>query len=397
MSTSLPDDESARAAALRGTSGLDTTAEQDFDDIAVLASQICGTPVGLVNLLDEDRQWFSRHLPGTPQEVPFCSHTVAGAGLLEVPDATRDARFSDTALVTGDAGFHFYAGAAVIIDGQHAVGTVGVLDRQPRVLDAGQKRALHTLARHVGARLELHRCARRTGEIADRLRQLDRMKESFLAGVSHELRTPLTSIRGYLEVLLDDDFDPRTARRFLSVMQQNSDRLMQLVDDLLTVARLSDDGPQVDVAEIDLTALAHEAIAAYRPLAEQRHVELRDRAADRTPALGDTRQLSQALHHLLGNAIKFTPAGGEVTVSTGGADAPELVVTDTGVGIPAADLPHLFDRFFRGAEADTMAAPGSGLGLAIVRSIVDAHHGHIHVTSEVGAGTTVRLSLPAAR
>jgi signal transduction histidine kinase len=220
------------------------------------------------------------------------------------------------------------------------------------------------------------------------------MKDSFLAAVSHELRTPLSSIRGYLEMLLDDEFDAETSRRFLSVMQRNSDRLLRLIDDLLLVARLTEDGMQLDLAEVDLAELAHQVTSACRPLADHKDVKLRDRTASPVPARGDAKRLGQALNHLVVNAIKFTAPGGEISVASTTAGEPELIITDNGVGIPASDLPHVFDRFFRSAAADSMAASGPGLGLAIVRSIIDAHHGSIHVQSEPGIGTTVRVTLP---
>jgi signal transduction histidine kinase len=394
----MPDDERERLAALHDAHVLDTESEPDFDDIAVLASEICGTPMGLVSLVDADRQWFKARIgldvQQTDRDVAFCAHVVTGHELLEVPDAKEDARFADNPDVLGGGQYRFYAGAPVILDGRHAVGTVCVIDHVPRELTAAQKRALRSLARHAAVQLELRRYARRAGDIADRLRQLDRMKDSFLATVSHELRTPLSSIRGYLEILLDDDFDAETSRRFLSVMQRNSDRLLRLIDDLLLVARISEDGMRLDIGEVDLADLAHQVTSACRPLAEHREVKLRDRTQSPVPARGDPKRLGQALNHLVVNAVKFTDPGGEIVISASDADEPELVVVDTGVGIPACDLPHVFDRFYRGAAADTTATQGSGLGLAIVRSIIDAHHGSLHVTSEPGLGTTVRLTLP---
>jgi signal transduction histidine kinase len=398
MKAAMPDDEPARIAALHDANVLDTEPEQDFDDIAVLASEICGTPMGLVSLVDSDRQWSKAKIgvdvEQTDRDTAFCAHAVTGHELLEVPDTTSDARFADNPDVAGGANYRFYAGAPVILDGTHAVGTVCVIDRVPRALTATQRRGLRSLARHAAVQLELRRYARRAGEIADRLRQLDRMKDSFLATVSHELRTPLSSIRGYLEILLDDEFDAETSRRFLAIMQRNSDRLLRLIDDLLLVARLSEDGMRLEFAEVDLAELAHQVTSACRPLAEHRQVKLRDRTESPVPARGDAKRLAQALNHLVVNAIKFTEPGGEITIDTSDTGEPELIIGDTGAGIPAADLPHLFDRFFRSAAADSMAAQGPGLGLAIVRSIIDAHHGSIHVDSEPGIGTTVRLTLP---
>ncbi|MEV6489509.1 ATP-binding protein [Actinoplanes sp. NPDC051633] len=398
MRAPLPEDEPTRLAALHDARVLDTAPEEDFDDIALLASEICGTPVGLVSLVDSDRQWFKAkvglEMDGCHRDLAFCAHTITGHELLEVPDAAQDPRFLNNPFVLQDDSIRFYAGAPVVLDGTLAVGTVCVVDHEPRELTPAQRRALRSLARHAAVQLELRRYARKAGEIADRLRQVDRMKDSFLATVSHELRTPLSSIRGYLEMLLDDDFDAETSRRFLSVMQRNSDRLLRLIDDLLLVARLTEDGLQLDLAEVDLAELAHQVTSACRPLAEHKEVKLRDRTESPVPARGDAKRLGQALNHLVVNAIKFTGASGEIAVDANAENEPELVITDTGVGIAADDLPHVFDRFFRSASADQMAAPGPGLGLAIVRSIIDAHHGTIRVHSEPGIGTTVRVTLP---
>jgi signal transduction histidine kinase len=394
----VPDDEPARLAALVDAQVLDTPPEEDFDDIALLASEICGTPMGLVSLVDSDRQWFKAKIgldvSEMHRDLSFCAYAIGGHELLEVPDASVDARFADNPLVSGADTIRFYAGAPVVLDGSHSVGTVCVVDHVPRELTSSQRRALRSLARHASVQLELRRYARHAGEIADRLRQLDRMKDSFLATVSHELRTPLSSIRGYLEMLLEDEFDAETARRFLSVMQRNSDRLLKLIDDLLLVAKLTDEGVQLDLTEIDLGEVAHHVTSACRALAEHKQVKLLDRTETPVPARGDAKRLSHALNHLVVNAIKFTGPGGEISVSTTDADEPELVISDTGIGISPDDLPHIFDRFYRTAAADTMAVPGPGLGLAIARSIIDAHHGSVHVKSEPGVGTTVRLTLP---
>ncbi|WP_285689444.1 ATP-binding protein [Actinoplanes sp. NBRC 103695] len=398
MRAPLPEDEPARLAALHDAQVLDTAPEEDFDGIALLASQICGTPMGLVSLVDTDRQWFKAKvgvdIDQTHRDLSFCAHAIQGHELLEIPDATHDHRFADNPMVLGDSGVRFYAGAPVVLDGTHSVGTVCVVDHVPRELSSAQRRALRSLARHAAVQLELRRYARHAGEISDRLRQVDRMKDSFLATVSHELRTPLSSIRGYLEMLLDDDFDAETSRRFLSVMQRNSDRLLRLIDDLLLVARLTDEGIQLDLAELDLAEVAHHVTSACRPLAEHKEVKLSDRTESPVPARGDAKRLSQALNHLVVNAIKFTAAGGEIAVDASAENEPELIITDTGLGIPADDLPHVFDRFYRSAAADQMATPGPGLGLAIVRSIIDAHHGSIRVHSDPGLGTTVHVTLP---
>jgi signal transduction histidine kinase len=398
MRAPVPADEPARLAALHAVGVLDTEPEEDFDDIALLASQICDTPVGLVSLIDADRQWIKAKVGAefvqAPRDLSFCAHTISTHDLMEVPDATADERFADNPIVVAEGGLRFYAGAPVVLDGTYSVGTVCVADRRPRELTDAQCRGLRSLARHAAVQLELRRYARNAGEIADRMRRLDRMKDSFLATVSHELRTPLSTIRGYLEILLDGGFDGETSHRFLTVMQRNSDRLLRLIDELLLVARLTDETMKLDVTELDLADLTLQVVTGCRPLAEHKKVVLRDLTGGPVPSRGDAKRLTQALNHLVVNAIKFTAPGGGITVEAVDSGEPELIITDTGIGIAEDDLPHVFDRFYRSAAADVMAVQGPGLGLAIVKSIIEAHHGSVHLESEAGTGTTVRLTLP---
>jgi len=396
----VPADEAARLAALHDAQVLDTPPEEDFDDIALLASEICQTPMGMVSLIDRDRQWFKAKIgldvPEAPRELSFCAHTITGDELLEVRDARDDERFSDNPYVTGRLGLRFYAGAPVVLDGLHSVGTVCVVDNQPRTLTASQRRALRSLARHASVQLESRRYARHAGEVAERLRELDQMKDTFLVSVSHEFRTPLSSIAGYLEVLLEGSYEPQTERRFLSVMQRNSTRLLGLVEELLLVSRLTGTGMDLDRTDLDLTEVSRAALESVRGAAEHRDVRLIDRSTGPVPARGDARRLGQALEHLLTNAVKFTGAGGEVVVQSHDGDRPGVTIADTGMGIADRDLPHVFERFYRGKAAEVMAVPGPGLGLAIVRAIVDAHNGTVKIESEPGVGTTVELVLPRA-
>ncbi|GAA3218974.1 ATP-binding protein [Dactylosporangium siamense] len=395
------DDEPQRLAALRETGILDTRAETDFDDIAALAADICDAPIAMVSMVDADRQWFKARVGWDPEQSArddsFCTHVVRDRQLLEIDDAAADPRYATNPAIA-EHGVRFYAGAPMLLQDGHAAGTVCVMDRKPRHLTLQQRRALRSLARHAAAHLELRRYARTVGHTADRLRELDRLKDSFLASVSHELRTPLASVRGYIEVLLDEDEaanDPETVRRFLAVMQRNADRLLRLIDDLLLVARLHETGLRLDVVEVDLNELAFQATLTSRPIAEHKRLTLTTRTDGPVPTTGDPERLAQALNHLLFNAIKFTPAGGHVTVTTTATPHPTLSIVDTGVGVPAEDLPHVFDRFHRSSTADHLAAQGAGLGLTIVKAIIDAHHGDITVTSAPGEGTTVCLTLPA--
>ena len=232
----------------------------------------------------------------------------------------------------------------------------------------------------------------------EHLRELDRLKDEFIALVSHELRTPLTSIRGYLEFLLEDadGLTPDHAR-FLAVVERNAERLQHLVNDLLFVAQVDAGRLTIQHAEVDLDSLAAEAVEAARVVAAAKQIELTLAAEPVGSLLGDRARLAQLLDNFISNAIKFTPEGGHVAVRTWAEDDRALVsIADSGIGIPADEQARLFERFYRASSATEQAIPGTGLGLAIAKAIVDAHGGAIRVESEVGVGTTFTVGLPRA-
>ncbi len=248
------------------------------------------------------------------------------------------------------------------------------------------------------ARAEAEAIQRLLTEQNERLRELDSMKDEFVSLVSHELRTPLTSIRGYLELLLDESggLTPEQTR-FLGVVDRNSERLLDLVGDLLFLAQV--DAGKLAIAHelVDLEALLHDSVEALRPIAESRGIELVTSIAPVPNRVGDGTRLGQVLSNLLSNALKFTPEGGRVCVALHADDDRTVVeVEDNGVGIPAAEQGRLFERFFRSSRATEAAIPGTGLGLAITKAIVEGHGGRISVASEENMGTSVRVELPLA-
>jgi signal transduction histidine kinase len=270
------------------------------------------------------------------------------------------------------------------------VGLVRELER------AGEERGrLHESERTALAEAEA--AQRLLLEQNDRLRELDRLKDEFVALVSHELRTPLTSITGYLELVLDDPELPDEQRRFLDVVDRNADRLLRLVSDLLLVAQIESGKLVLEPEEVDLVDLATQSVEVLRPAADARGIDLH-LDVDPIPSLkGDPARLGQLLDNLVSNAVKFTESGGRVVVALGvTGDEIVLAVSDNGIGIPVAEQRRLFDRFFRASTAQDRAIEGTGLGLTIVHAIVRAHGGTIELTSDEGQGTTFRVRLPVA-
>lgn len=217
----------------------------------------------------------------------------------------------------------------------------------------------------------------------------------FIADAAHELRTPLTAVGGQLELLLMGAVsDPAQQRRSLQRMNSELERTGRLVDDLLTLSRL-DARPVLRHEPVDLAALAHDVAQSIRDLAPDQHVAV----SAPTPLIvaGDPDRLRQVLLNVLDNARKYTPAGGDIRVDVQRRDGSAIVtIADTGIGIPAADVPHIWDRFYRVDQARTRASGGSGLGLAIVKGIIEAHGGSVALSSQPGLGTSVTLRFPLA-
>ena len=234
---------------------------------------------------------------------------------------------------------------------------------------------------------ELHR---RAGRID---RDNARVRDEFVAVVSHELRTPLTSILGYIE-LIDDDEQELSAdqRGYFDVVRRNANRLLYLVSDLLLVAEADDGSLRLERRHLDLASLVRDSVESARAAAERKDIEL-TWSAEHAPLSGDPLRLAQVLDNLVSNAIKYTPDGGRVVVTCWVRDERAwFEVTDSGIGIPVADRQQIFERFYRVRGKD--AASGAGRGLAITKAIVEAHGGTISLESELGAGTSFRVSLP---
>jgi signal transduction histidine kinase len=228
-------------------------------------------------------------------------------------------------------------------------------------------------------------------------RELDRLKDDFVATVSHELRTPLTSMMGFLEMLREGEAGTLTdeQKRFLAIVYRSSERLQRLVGDLLFVARLDASGLQLQFATVSVDEIVRDCVESSSALARSRELELTADLDDVPPLHGDRERLSQLVSNLLSNAIKFTPAGGRVTARTFVDDVYAVIeVEDTGVGIPVAEQERLFQRFFRSSTATEQAIPGTGLGLVISKAIAEAHGGGVSVRSRVGEGTCFRVRLP---
>ncbi|UVJ38149.1 ATP-binding protein [Arthrobacter sp. CJ23] len=234
-----------------------------------------------------------------------------------------------------------------------------------------------------------------------KLHELDQAKTDFLTTVNHELRTPLTSIAAYVDMIRSGAGGavPPSVGRMVDVISRNAERLRQLIEDMLTVSH-QDTAGDLQLSRVNVGTVLKLVVAALQPLADSRSLSLTVMHAPGTVIVqGDEAKLEQVFSNIISNAIKFTPHGGHVAVSSGISIGPGTVpsvvvrVEDTGVGIPSNEVDRVFTRFFRASNASTAAIPGSGLGLAIAHDIVKRHAGRLDVESELGVGTTVSVRL----
>jgi two-component system phosphate regulon sensor histidine kinase PhoR len=233
------------------------------------------------------------------------------------------------------------------------------------------------------------------------LERLERIRKDFVINVSHELRTPLASIQGYSETLLDGALDdPHHNRRFVQIIRQNAERLTRLTADLLTLSRVELKSQRFNFASYYVNTLLDNARDSMKPMADKQSIRLEmSYAADTAEVFCDSEAMHQILTNLIDNALKYTAAGGTITIGAKAAmagehEAMEVWVADTGVGIPSEDLPRLFERFYRVDKARSRELGGTGLGLAIVKHLTRAMGGDVRVESILEKGSTFYFTVP---
>lgn len=351
-------------------------------------------------------QWVAPGTPPVPPGPPAPDHALLswraltgfGRAPRVVADLLHDRQSAE--LVTDPllAGLRAFV-VAPVVAGTEVLGVL-VAGRRgvERPWTASEVGLIESVADDMGRAVQHARLFEQQSTVVSQLREIDRTKSDFLSTISHELRTPLTSIAGYVEMMRDGEAGEVAPmqHQMLDVVARNTRRLRDLIEDVLILSRVESGTLRTEKLPVALRGVIDHAVTALRPQALQADVRL-DVIPASSPGmvLGDAAQLEQVLLNLIGNAIKFTPGGGRVTVSleTTGDDL-VLRVEDTGIGIPSAEVDDLFQRFFRASNAKAQQITGTGLGLAIVASIVAAHDGRVEVDSHERRGTSFTVVLP---
>lgn len=397
ISAQLPDNESTRLKALRELDILDSLEEQAYDDLTAIAAQIAGVPIALVSLIDKDRQWFKSHhgldARETPREYAFCAHAILGDQPFVIEDARRDVRFHDNPLTTGAPEVVFYAGVPLSLDGENTLGTLCVIDHQPKQLSAQQLASLQALARQVEYLLKLR-------QQLCRMRDFDELRTEFVAMVSHELRSPLTSVCGALALLSSERFAdlPAEATQLIGMANRNADLLLRLVNDILDLTKMEAGHLTLMRQPLAVATLAEQALAMAAGTAEKFRIDLELRLAPEVRSCqlwADEHRMLQVLGNLLTNGIKHAREGSAVTLEvTASAQTVRFAVHNEGVGIPPEKQGLLFQKFQQIEPRGNARMPGTGLGLVICKQLVELHGGTIGFHSEPDRRTTFYFSLP---
>lgn len=413
MVAPLPENEAERLQALRAYGLMDTPPEAVFDEVAALASYVFQAPIASVCLLDEHRLWFKAciglDIPELPRESSFSAYAVLSQEGIVVPDAQDDPRFASHPLVAGSPGIRFFAGAPLLTREGHALGTLCVVDTQPRLHFAPEQRqALLTLGRHLMAQVEIRYSSaflakalmeRRNTELEEQKRMLEHgrelsrlneMKDRFMTMLAHELRNPLASILNAIELLRSPAPDDA-----LEIIEQQTRHLSRLIEDFLDLSRVTRGKITLKKTTLDVVEAVRAATRAIRPVLDkggQRFVvELPE---EPLWVRADPLRLEQILSNLLGNAAKFTEPGKKIHLSLQreGEEA-VLRIRDEGIGIPQEMQEHIFELFVQ--VPDPRNQGGLGLGLPLVRQLVRLHHGRIGVQSDgQGRGSEFLVAFP---
>jgi signal transduction histidine kinase len=400
MKAPLPDNEIERLAALYSLDILDSPPEKDFDDIVALAASVCEAPMSAVSLVDADRQWAKAQtgaeVAETSRDVSFCAHAILGRDLMLVPDAREDDRFADNPIVTAEGGIRFYAGAPLLTTDGFALGTLCVMDTEPRRLEVEQQQALRALARQVTAQLELRRYAFALANTTARLQELERRKDDLAGLVGGELRSSLRLMSAYLERLGDTGYhDMEMADLVARATAAHCRGFRELIDHLTTMAEAGLGGESLHMRQCDLTRVTQRAVEAVRPIAASKHIWILNQAGGPSlPIIADPVRLEQVLTHLLFAAVKYTPEGGRVRVGTEMESGPTVRLDD--MDLPDGMRPDLFPHLYYGAIANPADVPGPDRGLAVAKRILDAHHATVALSDRPGDGTSLHVVFPYA-
>ncbi len=412
----LPKNEPERLAELFNYQIIDTLPEVVFDRLTRMAAQHFKTPIALVSLIDEHRQWFKSNYgidaKETPRDVAFCAHVILQDGVMVVPDTTADPRFAGNPLVTDNPDIRFYAGAPLKTKNGFKLGTVCVIDRVPHAdFTEEQKQELADFAAIAVDEMELRIVIKKVKEDLESLKLTQKAleearakaelstyeKSQFIASISHELRTPMNGILGMIYLLSDTHLD-KVQTEYIETISHSAQNLLLLINDVLDLSKIEAHELILEKTPFDIKTSFSQTIKLLIPLAKIKGIKLLYSIDPQIPEiiLCDPSRFAQIVTNLVGNAIKFTDEG-EVQATLRYDVANNSIyceIKDTGIGIPENKRDAIFEKFVQGDAHITQKYGGTGLGLTITKQIIVMLGGNIQYESKEKIGSRFWFTIP---
>lgn len=393
----IASNEILRIKALKEYSILDTLPEEEYDDITQLASQICGTSISSISLIDEKRQWFKSKVglgvTETDKELSFCGHAILEPDqIFTVKDSRLDKRFQDNPLVVGDPNVVFYTGVPLVSPEGFALGTLCVIDNKPKELNQRQLKTLKALSNQVVSLFELRKSKMLLERLTTDLENRNQELEKFARVAAHDIKSPLNNISGLVEILLEQYSDglDESAKMMMTMLDTSSQTLRELVDGILEHSK-SDHVLAENRSVFSFHQMVSRCIQLLDPQKEYQF------SKDFDDAFIDANKiaLQQILLNLMSNAIKYNDKE-KVEIKIGFSEETDFYkfqVHDNGLGIDKKYQNKIFDIFEVVANVDRFGKRGTGVGLSTVKKLVEGLGGKIHVISEVDAGTVFEFTI----
>lgn len=393
----IPLNEESRLKALKEYSILDTLPQKEYDDITQLASQICGTSISTISLIDEKRQWFKSKVglsvDSTPKDVSFCGHAIVDPdNIFTVKDSRLDSRFSDNPLVVGEPHVIFYTGVPLVSPEGFALGTLCVIDDKPKELNEQQLKTLKALSNQVVSLFELRKSKMMLERLTNDLESRNSALEKFARVAAHDIKSPLNNISSLTEILLhqySNDLDD-DAQMMMRMLDTSSQTLRELVDGILEHSK-SDHILTETRTIFNLGKLVDQCIE----LLNNRQEYQINRDFGEVLIAVNKIGLQQILLNLIGNSIKYNDKP-KVVISINFAEDEEYYkfqVQDNGLGIEEKNLSKIFDIFEVVNNQDRFGKKGTGIGLSTVKKLVEGLGGQMNVSSKVGEGTVFSFTI----
>ncbi len=398
ISPAVPINEKSRLEALYSYNILDSIPEEEYDSITKLASAICGTPISIITIVDEERQWFKSNLglggTNAPRELGFCSHTILDTEEpLVVKNAPQDERFKDNPFVTGPAKLEFYAGVALVTKEGHALGTLCVLDNAPREITPSQIEALDILAKQIVQLLELRKSVAELSKSKEELKQSLENLDDFANIVAHDIQAPVRNMGQFADIIAEEyeQLLDEEGKVMLKLMSENAVNAREYISGVLKYSRATHIS-QLEKTKVDLN-LFFKKLVQLTDIPH--HITI---VVDKNlPQLTFSKiALQQIFNNLISNAIKYNDKEvGTIKIVASQDDKNDHIsIIDNGRGIPDHMLDRIFDIFVMVDDGDAVKKGSSGIGLSIVKKIVRRMNGVVSLQSKEGQGSTFTVSLP---